>query len=188
MADQPATPPQEDHLVSGGETPTGRLTPAAVLAAAGDIVRELGTDGLTMRALGEHLGVSTMAAYRHVPNRAGIVRQLFESVVSAIPPRDERATLADDVAALYSALVIYPGLETAIPGDPEGSPALATWHARAADGAGAPAADAALWLVRGALAAGASDSDRTPILRAAAAALEDGLATATPSEPGRRAA
>jgi AcrR family transcriptional regulator len=61
--------------------PRKRLTRDAVVAAALKIIDRQGVEALTMRRLGQTLGVEAMAVYRHVANKddliAGVVERLF---------------------------------------------------------------------------------------------------------------
>jgi AcrR family transcriptional regulator len=49
-----------------------RLSRSTVVAAACELLDELGPEGLTMTALGERLGVTGMALYRHIENRSAL--------------------------------------------------------------------------------------------------------------------
>ena len=72
------------------------LTRERVLRAAVDLADERGIDALTMRALGQELGVEAMSLYNHVKNKAdiltGIVDVVCEEIVAAVdeiaPPDD----------------------------------------------------------------------------------------------------
>jgi AcrR family transcriptional regulator len=57
-----------------------RLSRASVVVAACELLDELGPESLTMTALGQRLGVTGMALYRHVENRA----DLEEAVVGYV--------------------------------------------------------------------------------------------------------
>lgn len=61
-----------------------KLDREGILAAALAIVDEEGLDGLSLRALGERLGVSHMAAYRHFADRDAIIDALADRVVGQI--------------------------------------------------------------------------------------------------------
>lgn len=62
--------------------PAPRLSREAVADAALD----LGFDGLTLIAVGEHLGVSHAALYRHVRDRDDLVRAAAERLAERHPP------------------------------------------------------------------------------------------------------
>jgi AcrR family transcriptional regulator len=74
------------------------LTRERVLRAAVELADERGIEALTMRALGQALGVEAMSLYNHVENKAdilnGIVDVVCEEIVAAvgeIPPPDDPA-------------------------------------------------------------------------------------------------
>ena len=72
------------------------LTRERVLRAAVELADERGVEALTMRALGQELGVEAMSLYNHVKNKAeilsGIVDVVCEEIVAAVdqipPPHD----------------------------------------------------------------------------------------------------
>ena len=51
----------------------GRLTRDEIIAAALGLIDEHGVEHLTMRRLGERLGVDPMAVYHHLPNKTVIL-------------------------------------------------------------------------------------------------------------------
>ena len=59
----------------------GRLTRRGVLEAAVALIEERGLAELTMRRVGERLGVEAMALYHYVPNREGLLDGVVELVV-----------------------------------------------------------------------------------------------------------
>lgn len=100
----------------------GRLQPLdqkEVVSAALQIVKDVGVDGLTMRLLAERLNVSVAAAYKHVDNRATLLRLaadvLFSRVVEADPAD---GTWADRVRTLmvgfYDVMTPFPGMSAYI--------------------------------------------------------------------------
>lgn len=68
------------------------LTKEKILDKAIELVDAEGVQGLSMRRLGEALGVEAMALYHHFPNKDaildGIVGRIMEEVGPAIPPAD----------------------------------------------------------------------------------------------------
>src|SRR5262245_61638576 len=62
------------------------LTRERVLAAAVDLADRGGTDALTMRGLGQELGVDPMALYRHVRNKDDLLDGALASVVGQFEP------------------------------------------------------------------------------------------------------
>ena len=79
---------------------TVSLDRAAILAAALELVDEVGLDGLNMRALAQRLGVGTMSLYHWLPNKDALLDGIVEALLLGIeiPPADagsweERALL-----------------------------------------------------------------------------------------------
>jgi AcrR family transcriptional regulator len=62
------------------------LSRARVLEAALSVADRSGLESLTMRTLGESLGVGPMALYRHVANKEAIVDGIVDIVFSEIDP------------------------------------------------------------------------------------------------------
>ncbi len=60
------------------------LSRERVLQAALDLADELGLDALTMRELGQRLGVEAMSLYNHVANKDDILDGILDLVVSEI--------------------------------------------------------------------------------------------------------
>jgi AcrR family transcriptional regulator len=56
-----------------------------ILRAALGIVDREGLDAISMRRLGEELGVEAMSLYNHVPNKAAILDGLLEIVLAELP-------------------------------------------------------------------------------------------------------
>ncbi|GAB3995459.1 hypothetical protein GCM10029992_12750 [Glycomyces albus] len=65
------------------------LTRKRIIEAAVAIVDESGVERLTMRTLGERLGVDPMAVYHHLPNKAAVLDGVVEHMWagSNCPPR-----------------------------------------------------------------------------------------------------
>jgi AcrR family transcriptional regulator len=91
-----------------------RLTREMLTAAALHIVDIDGLDALSMRRLGSELGVDPMAAYRHIPNKANLLDEVVEAVMSEIdidavdaslPWRDQLRSLA---LAYLATLMAHP--------------------------------------------------------------------------------
>jgi TetR/AcrR family tetracycline transcriptional repressor len=61
-----------------------RLTRELVLAEARRLLDERGLDALSMRALAERLGVSTMALYNHVSDKQDLFQGIAEAVVQEL--------------------------------------------------------------------------------------------------------
>ncbi len=67
------------------------LTRERILSAALAIVDEEGLEAVSMRRVGEALGVEAMSLYNHVANKAAIFDGIFELVLAELPP-PKRAT------------------------------------------------------------------------------------------------
>ncbi|QBE67013.1 TetR/AcrR family transcriptional regulator [Pseudoduganella lutea] len=82
---------------------------AQLLATAWDIVREYGTDALTLGALAQRAGISKPIAYNHFQTRPGLMIALYEDInqrrlqTVAAALREVPANLADVAGALASA-------------------------------------------------------------------------------------
>lgn len=74
---------------------TRRLTRRRVAAAAAEVLLELGADAVTMQAVGDRLGVTAMALYRHVSDKAELFQcaadeLLTDVLVGLSGPADEQ--------------------------------------------------------------------------------------------------
>lgn len=70
------------------------LTRERILRAALDLVDREGLDAISMRRVGEELGVEAMSLYNHVANKAAILDGIFEAVLAEMPdvrPGSKRA-------------------------------------------------------------------------------------------------
>lgn len=85
------------------------LTEDGVLDAALAILDEYGLADLTMRRLGDSLGVRAGALYHHIPNKQTLLARVADRVLGqvAAPPGDWRGTLADWADALREALLTH---------------------------------------------------------------------------------
>ena len=74
------------------------LSRERVLAAAVEVADTDGVTGVTMRAVGDRLGVEAMALYRHVPGKDGLLDGLVAVVVEEVvaAAADLPATAGDD--------------------------------------------------------------------------------------------
>lgn len=88
------------------------LTRARVLAAALELVDAEGLEALSMRKLGERLGVEGMALYRHVANKSDLLDGVFEAVLTEMraPARtgDWRTDVRAMARAFEAALIAHP--------------------------------------------------------------------------------
>jgi AcrR family transcriptional regulator len=88
------------------------VTRGRVLLAAVELADEGGLDAVSMRKLGQKLGVEAMAIYRHVRDKEDLLGGLVEIVLSEIdrpqPGPDWKATLRDQVLAARRVMVRHP--------------------------------------------------------------------------------
>jgi TetR/AcrR family transcriptional regulator, tetracycline repressor protein len=91
------------------------LTPAAVLAAAREVLAETGAAGLTMRAVASRLQVAPNALYSHVRSKTDLLDALLDDLLAEVRPPSSR--LEDPVAGLttlmtssYTVLIGHPDL------------------------------------------------------------------------------
>jgi AcrR family transcriptional regulator len=103
-----------DHP-QGATVPTkrrGSLTRASIIEAARDLAESEGIDALTMRRLGEKLGVAPMAIYRHFGNKDDLVDAVVDDAAQQliVPPMtgDWKARLRDLMGELHRQLVAAP--------------------------------------------------------------------------------
>lgn len=68
------------HTAVYGVHMTDANTPDRIVAAALAIVTDEGADAVTMRRVAADAGLTTMATYRHFPNRAALLQTAAESV------------------------------------------------------------------------------------------------------------
>lgn len=68
------------------------LTRERILRAALDVVDKDGLDALSMRRVGEELGVEAMSLYNHVANKRAMLDGVFEAVLKELPPAKRRST------------------------------------------------------------------------------------------------
>lgn len=101
------------------DTTTGRpLTPDRVIGAAIALADTEGLGALSMRRLATDLGTSTMALYRHVPNKAELIRLMSEAVFGSEPtgplPQGWRAQLEREARWLWNQYGQHPWLARAM--------------------------------------------------------------------------
>jgi AcrR family transcriptional regulator len=73
---------------------------AAVLAASLELADELGLAAVTMQAVADRLGVTPMALYRHVANKADLLDGVVESILLEVPVPDPADPWPDRLTAL----------------------------------------------------------------------------------------
>ena len=102
MAAEPETSPQ----------PRVPLTRDRVLRAAIRIADEEGVDALTMRRLGQELGVQAMSLYNHVANKDDLFQGIVDLAMSEIevpsPQAEWKAALRQSAISAHQAFVRHP--------------------------------------------------------------------------------
>jgi AcrR family transcriptional regulator len=73
---------------------------AAVLAASLELADEQGLAAVTMQAVADRLGVTPMALYRHVTNKADLLDGVVERILLEVPLPDPGDQWPDRLAAL----------------------------------------------------------------------------------------
>src|SRR5262245_24793657 len=76
------------------------LTRDKVLERAVQLVDEEGLDALSMRRLGEALGVQAMSLYRHVSDKADLLDGVHGAILAAVPVPARRGPWATRARAL----------------------------------------------------------------------------------------
>lgn len=88
------------------------LSRSRVLRAALELVDAEGLEALSMRRLGERLGVEAMALYRHVKNKGDLLDGVFEAVLEQMQPPAPTGAWATDVRrmalAFKATLIAHP--------------------------------------------------------------------------------
>ncbi len=102
------------------------LSRDAILAAALRLVDAEGLPALSMRRVGEALGVEAMSLYNHVPSKAALLDGLYERIVSGVLPARKaqswRAHLRHQAASLRAALALHPNAIAIFAARPAASP------------------------------------------------------------------
>jgi AcrR family transcriptional regulator len=88
------------------------LTRERVLRAALELADESGIESLSMRKLGQRLGVEAMSLYRHVANKDDVVDGIVDLVASEFEPpppgSDWKAAMRQRAVAAHRALMRHP--------------------------------------------------------------------------------
>lgn len=83
-----------------------------ILAEALVLVDREGLDAVSMRRVGEALGIEAMSLYNHLPSKAVLLDGIFETVLSELPPMKRRSTwrstLRQRAVALREVLLAHP--------------------------------------------------------------------------------
>lgn len=103
------------------------LTRDAVLRAAVALADETGIDSLSMRKLGQDLGVEAMSLYNHVANKEDILTGMVEIVMSEIEisefEGDWKSALRNQILASRQVLLSHPWASNVIESRTDVSPA-----------------------------------------------------------------
>jgi AcrR family transcriptional regulator len=83
-----------------------------ILDAAMTIADESGLDGVSMRAVAEHVGVTPMALYRHFGSKQALLDGMLERIVTSLLPHRPAGTWDERLTALAYA---YRGLAQRYP-------------------------------------------------------------------------
>jgi AcrR family transcriptional regulator len=85
-----------------------------ILRAALQIVDKEGLEAISMRRLGQALGVEAMSLYNHVSNKAAILDGIFETVLEELPPAKRSsswpAVLREQARSLRRVLSAHPNV------------------------------------------------------------------------------
>lgn len=84
--------PDADARVTAGDEPPSHRQPLSrrrIVTAAIQFIDEHGLPGLTMRRLGEVLGVEAMSLYRHVPGREALLDAVVQQITAEMDADDD---------------------------------------------------------------------------------------------------
>jgi AcrR family transcriptional regulator len=88
------------------------LSRERILGTALAIVDREGLESISMRRIGEELGVEAMSLYHHVANKAAVLDGLFETVLAELPPPKRsgswQAAVRDRAYTLRTVLRAHP--------------------------------------------------------------------------------
>src|ERR1700722_3063719 len=76
------------------------LTRGRIAAVALEVAHEKGAPGFSMRAVADRLGVTPMALYHHVDDKAGLVALVVDEVIAETPLPPTTGKWRDDLFAL----------------------------------------------------------------------------------------
>src|SRR5918997_1112533 len=96
------------------------LSAELAVSAAIDLADEAGLGAVTMAAVAERCGFTTMSLYRHVEGKDDLMRRMLDTALGEPPPFDTsqwRAGLAGWARALLDVLTVHPwGIDVPITG------------------------------------------------------------------------
>jgi TetR/AcrR family transcriptional regulator, tetracycline repressor protein len=67
------------------------LTREVILSAAEKVIDTEGLTAVSMRRVGEALGVEAMSLYNHVPNKAALLDGVYERIIERVEPAPKKA-------------------------------------------------------------------------------------------------
>jgi AcrR family transcriptional regulator len=106
------------------------LTRERVLQAAVDVADRGGLNALSMRKLGQELGVDAMALYRHVRNKDDLLDGLVEAIVGQVdrpqPGGDWKTSLREQAMAARDVMLRHPWARQVLEERGTGGPATLT--------------------------------------------------------------
>jgi TetR/AcrR family tetracycline transcriptional repressor len=113
-----ASEPGEEATVTAEEPQRswryGELTRDHVVQAALEIVLRDGLGGLSMRKLADELGISSMNAYYHVPNKQALLDLVGDAVIGQVPDPPDGLAWDEQVRSFFEqgrqVLLRYPGV------------------------------------------------------------------------------
>jgi TetR/AcrR family tetracycline transcriptional repressor len=93
------------------------LTTEEIAAVAARLMREEGTDGVTMRRVASECGVTAMALYHHVENKEELLTLVVDRVIGDMladfePRPDWRGSMSEFATTFRAALLANPGAAT----------------------------------------------------------------------------
>lgn len=102
-----------ENGASEGTSP--KLSEAAIVSAARELISEVGVDGCTMRELSTRLGVALGATYHHVPNKERLLalvgRDVYRDIADGLPSEgDWKTRLRAAMIRTVELFGQYPGL------------------------------------------------------------------------------
>jgi AcrR family transcriptional regulator len=87
--------------------PRSAQSHARILAAAMELVREVGYDALTMEGIAARAGTGKSTLYRRWKSKETLLAEAIDGVVSSLPPADTGSTFGDLMAVMRSERSLY---------------------------------------------------------------------------------
>jgi AcrR family transcriptional regulator len=115
----------QEAAIAGRRAP---LTRERVLRTAVDLADRRGIEALSMRRLGQELGVDAMALYRHFRNKDDLLDGIIEMIVAEIDrpagTKDWKSALREQAMAARGVMLRHPWARRVLEGRPKGGPAF----------------------------------------------------------------